>query len=350
MNLQGCVEIDNITITSPIEVESLQLITPMGRMWDGHVTPTDHQYWSIVGGLNSDHSTNKSIRVDLHSPADGLVTSIERFKQNDYRMIIQHSCSFATLYIHVAELSDKILSSVSFSDSNQHQSDRADILVKQGEIIGKVTGPSFDFSVEDTKVTLVGFISPERYDGEPWKIHTTDPFDYFSSPIREQLVEKTPRTADPIGGKIDYDVHGRLVGNWFKIGGSYQPELNDYYKNHLSVAFDHFDPSQIRISLGDFNGEPKQFGVKGNAPLPQQVSVDSSIVKYELVNYDYFVGNSHWDRITPDKNLSAKNNNDVLGVVLFEMIDDSNLKVEIFPGKITSQVTGFTDNSEMYDR
>jgi len=69
-----------------------------------------------------------------------------------------------------------------------------------------------------------------------------------------------------------------------------------------------------------------------------------------LVNYDYFVGNSYWDRSTPYKNLSVKNSNDVLGVVLFEMTDDSKLKVEIFPGKTASQVTGFTDNSEMYDR
>ena len=353
LDFVDCVDLDRVTMNvSPIEIASLQLITPMGRVWNTHVTPTDHQYWSLKGGINKDYSLNNAIRVDLRSPADGIVTDIERFKENDYRMVIQHSCSFFSYYIHLAELSEKILNQVSFSDSDQHQFQRANVPVKQGEVIGKVTG-KFDFSVEDKKVTLTGFISPERYDGEPWKIHTVDPFDYFAEPIRTLLIEKTIRTEFPVGGKIDYDVQGRLVGNWFKLGTSYKPAQEDYWQNHLSIAYDHIDPSQIRISIGDFMGEPKQFGVIGNEPDPASVSVQSGLIKYELALYDYFIGNSneYWDRITAEKNLTSKNlENKVQGVILIQMLEDSKIKVEVFSGKNSSQVLDFTEDAEIYDR
>ena len=343
---QGCSE-DVTMNVSPIEIEKLQMITPMGKVQGSHVTPTDHQYWAIKGGI-SDHVINKSIRVDLHSPADGVITNIEKFRENDYRIIIQHSCSFATYYIHLADLSDKILTEAAFSDSNEHQYSRVNVSVSEDEIIGQVTGPSFDFSVEDKQVTLSGFISPERYDGEPWKIHAADPFDYFVEPIQSQLIEKTLRSVEPIGGKIDYDIEGKLVGNWFKLGDSYSGTGN-YWEGHLSAVYDHMDPSQIRISLGDFNGQSKQFGVLGNEPDPALVSVQNGLVKYELVSFDYYVGSQYWDRQSPD-DITSKNSQTVEGVVLMQVLDDSQLKVEIFPGKNASQVNEFTDAAEFYDR
>lgn len=353
IDYKDCLDLDNIILhTTPIEISSIQMITPMGRVSDSHVTPTDHQYWAVKGGINQDHTLNKSIRVDLRSPADGYVTDLEYFRANDYRMVIQHSCSFSSYYIHVAELSEKILNDAKFSDSNKHQYTTVHIPITQGEIIGKVTGPSFDFSVVDEKVFLEGFVSYDRYNGEPWKIHTVDPFDYFEESISSQLIEKTIRNIHPIGGKIDYDIEGRLVGNWFKLDSSYRTGQENYWIDHLSVVYDHIDPSQIRISFGDFDGKSKQFGIKGNSPDPESVSIQDGLIKYELVPFDYFINsNQYWDRMTPEKNITSKNLEDnIQGVVLLQILDDSKLKVEIFPGKSATQVSDFTANSEIYDR
>ncbi|MCH8908147.1 MAG: hypothetical protein IH840_13745 [Candidatus Heimdallarchaeota archaeon] len=32
------------------------------------------------------------------------------------------------------------------------------------------------------------------------------------------MLEKNPRTVEPFGGKIDYDIDGRLIGNWYLQG------------------------------------------------------------------------------------------------------------------------------------
>ena len=71
---------------------------------------------------------------------------------------------------------------------------------------------------------------------------------------------KSPRTAEPRGGRIDYDIDGRLVGSWFLEGtvdysGGSTPTICGnrpcpYWTGHLSIAYDHIDPEQIRISIG----------------------------------------------------------------------------------------------------
>jgi len=102
--------------------------------------------------------------------------------------------------------------------------------------------------------------------------------------------------------------------------------------------------------LGDFNGQSKQFGVKGNDPDPALVSIQNGLIKYELVSYDYFIGSKYWDRHTPEKNIISKNSQTVEGVILMRVLENSTLKVEIFPDKNASQVEGFTEAAETYDR
>ncbi len=47
---------------------------------------------------------------------------------------------------------------------------------------------------------------------------TVDTFDYFDEPVKSQLLAKSLRIALPVGGKIDYDIDGKLIGNWFREG------------------------------------------------------------------------------------------------------------------------------------
>ena len=58
---------------------------------------------------------------------------------------------------------------------------------------------------------------PEHYAGEIWKIHTADPLNYYTTELKGKRFQNTFEQ-QPISGKIDYDIDGKLVGNWFQEG------------------------------------------------------------------------------------------------------------------------------------
>jgi len=61
-------------------------------------------------------------------------------------------------------------------------------------------------------VKLKGFVVPEQFNHrDPHKTHVVDPFDYLDEPLRSRLLAVNPRKTKPLGGKIDYDVDGRLA-------------------------------------------------------------------------------------------------------------------------------------------
>ncbi len=349
---QGCVGSGTVNFTSaPRRLEDIEIIEPIGLINanGGHVTPTDHGYYYPP---NWNPQNNPSEFRDVLSPADGTITTVQLVggRQGDYRLVIHHTCTFYTIYIHIYELSTKIAQAV--GEMNV-MTKNTNIPVSAGEIIGRSN--SFDFSVHDDNVILKGFIVPEHYNGEPWKIHTVDMFNYFVEPVKSQLLAKNIRQTEPRAGKIDYDVDGRLVGNWFVENTNWYSGLTSqqgsYWKTHLSFAYDGIDPSLIIVSIGDFNNESKQFAVKGNSPDPATVSMANGIVKYELVDIDYTnqeTGQS-WNRLSYAKNLKAVGTNEVKGVALAELISDRKLKFEAFPGKIASEVSGFL-NPLIYER
>ena len=335
---------------SPIVLEELQKILPMGIMSSVHITPTDHQYFHTLGYFGpSDDKTNLD-RFNIYAPADGYIVDIEFHE--DHRIVIEHSCTFYTIFIHVDKLADKILSSIKKEDGDIKTHVWPRIPVKEGEVIGTVGIGKFDFSVVDGDVTLQGFVDPENYKDEPWKIHTADTFDYYDEPLKSRLLEKNVRNSEPLGGKIDYDVDGRLIGNWFKENTNGYKGLGNwnYWTSHLSVVYDALDTSHIEVSIGDFDGEGRQYGVKGNAPKPEDVSVETGIVKYELVPYDHYSNNKKWDGIEFAKGIEARNSEDVRGVALFQLIEDRKLKAEFFPNKKGSEVNVFTGNALIYER
>jgi hypothetical protein len=178
-------------------------------------------------------------------------------------------------------------------------------------------------------------------------------FDSFVEPIKSELLSKNIRQAYPRGGKIDYDIDGKLVGNWFVEGtnGYRGNTQGDYWLMHLAFAYDALDPSLAVVSIGDFNGTPKQFAVKGNTPDPAVVSVTSGLVKYELTGIEYLAEDGRiWNRNEFTKISKAIESGPVEGVVLAQMIEERKLKFEVFPGKTASEVAGFTDAAKIYER
>ncbi|MFQ5716956.1 MAG: hypothetical protein ACE5GQ_07610, partial [Nitrospinales bacterium] len=297
---------------SPLDLGDLEYITPMGRVAYSHVSPTDHQYYQPLGLQHGADVANSVVRFNVHSPADGNLIFVEQFRQDDYRLIFEYSCTFYSIFIHINELSEKIASSIVLTgNSLGHAYGYTRIPVAEGEIIGRTDSYAFDFMVVNTDIVLPGLLVPAHYKGEPWKIYVDDPFKYFIEPLRSQLMARTIGNGQPVGGKIDYDIDGALVGNWFVEGtNGDQPGRPDYWATQLSVVYDHLDPTQIRVSFGDFNGQTAQFGVNGNFPDPASVTVGRGLVKYELVNFDYFLGDGgpFWDRISFADNLVARNN------------------------------------------
>jgi hypothetical protein len=283
--------------------------------------------------------------------ADATIVDIgprQTERGEEYRMVFTMSCKLFYYYDLVTKLTPDI------EGARRSDTYSVEIPVKSGQQIGWIGGQTLDFAVWDMDVRLSGFVNPDQYKGESWKIHTADPLLYYTDELKAKTIAKYIRTAEPISGKIDYDIEGRLIGNWFAedsggyVGGSKQ----NYWESHLSFAPDYIDPTSMVISMGLYDGEAKQFGVKGNSPEFANVSAGMGIVKYELVQQDWGVpGGMSWDRNSIVRGITARNHEEkVEGVVLVQLLDDGRLKFEVFPGKNAAQVPGFDNNVKVYTR
>ena len=358
---------------SPLKIEDIGQIEPLGRMGSDHITPTDHMYlrppnWGI-----------DTRPRDVIAPGDGHIILIERLNFqssadqpvaiDDYRVVIEHSCDIYTFFIHISELSEKVQDKI--GEIRPGDIRKLRMPVEEAEVIGQIKLLphlallkvfQIDFSVVDTSAQQPGFANPKFIYyrvSEPWKTYIVDPFPYFKEPIRSQLLVKNLRRVEPFGGRIDYDIDGRLVGNWFLEGtgadiGGPKEGLDLYWQAHLAVAYDYIDPTQIRFSIGDYvNGVPGHFGVKGNSPNPAGIGIESGLVKYELVSFEHVSKDTGevWDGFNYLLNLIARNREgEVRGVVLFQLLDARKLKAEVFPNKTAGEVIGFTENAKVYER
>ena len=353
-NNRGCVGKGTVEFKSPpMRIEDIQIIEPIGLMIGGHVTPIDHGYYTAKTWIPGSSREDPGKFVDIFATASGTVTQVQSMPSvyssssiGDYRIVIYHTCTFYTIYIHVNQLSEKLQS---IADTNKNAE------VEAGELIGRA--PGFDFSVHNDEITLKGFIVPENYIFEPWKIHTVDMFEHFAEPVRSQLLDKNVRQKEPRGGKIDYDIDGRLVGNWFVektngyMGIAKSPGEYGYWNTHLAFAYDGLDSSLIIVSMGNFNGEARQFAVKGNAPDPANVDASSGLVKYELVEMGHITDEGKmWDRLSFARISMAFGYDHVIGVALVQMLDDRKIKFESFPGRTASEIADFTNKAKIYER
>lgn len=344
--------------SSPIATDQVGYIIPMGQMSDGHVTPTDHVY---VAPLNPDAADNS---YNVVMPADGKVVYVAampaqyigdkkdtKTAPEDHRIVVSFNCQYYSIFIHVHQLSDKLKAEV--GDLTPNTNKQLALNLRAGDPIGKIGGNPVDWTMVDTEATLKGFISPRLYEREPWKMHTIDPFSMYKGTLRSQLEAKSLRSEKPIGGKIDYDKRGALVGNWFKSGtnGYEGTSPERYWDGHLSVVPDHIDPNSTIVSIGNWQGSAKQFAVKGTVD-PSQITKANSPVKYELMALNYETPeaapwNPHSGFV---RGLKVSQHNPVAGTIMFEVQDGEKLRVETFPGKTAAQVNVLTPAAQIYER
>lgn len=357
---QGCAGSGPLQFgVSPMDPKDIGIILPYGGMVGAHVTPIDHMYFSPVV-FNSPRDT-----YEVRAMADGVITGISERTQNvtdvnngtpkeaEYQMKFWYTCDFASYYDLVTSLSPRL--KAEFDAHKNGSSAPVNIKVKEGEVVGRIGGQTLDFAVYDYTKILPGFIVPEHYLAESWKLHVVDPFQYFKEPIRSQLLALNVRQAEPRAGKLDYDVDGKLVGTWFKEGnngfGATSGESASPWRAHLSFVYDSIDPSMLIVSIGDYGGQSQQFAVKGNIPDPATVS-EEALVAYELVQVDHYrtaTGQS-WDRARPYNDVKGKPGSNVQGTVLAQLVGPRKLKFEVFTGKTAAQVSGFTSSAIIYER
>lgn len=344
----------------PMDIKDIGMVLPLGGVVGAHVTPIDHMYFSPVI-FNSPRDA-----YEVFAIADGVITTISRRsfhvsdenngapKEPEYQLKFWHSCDFASYFDLVTSLSPRLQKEFDDNVQEGHHA-KVQISVKESELVGRIGGQTLDFSVFDYTKILPGFIVPEHYLSESWKLHVVNAFDYFKEPIRSQLLDLNPRTVEPRNGKIDYDIDGKLVGTWFKEGnhgfGSTGGPNPSPWRAHLSFAYDYIDPTAIVVSIGDYGGETAQFGVIGNIPDPATVG-EGSLVKYELTQIEYYrrTTGEIWDRMKLQKDIKARPQQFVKGVALAQLLEKRKLKFEAFPGKSASQVNRFTDKAIIYER
>ena len=343
--------------------ELITAIMPMGKVApdSGHVTPTDHLY------IHRDPPKGEDTDYVL-APADGAIVGIQRFPEDphlisgdwsspkvpDYRVVIMHSCSLFTIFIHLGEFAADIAVQTGEIPLNGQWSagQSPPIEIKAGQPIAKFGGDSNDWSVHDADPILPGFVVPEHYEMEEWKIHTIDPFTLYDDPVKSALIAKVIREIEPIAGKIDYDVEGTIAGNWFLDGtvdyrGNVPVGTPRYWDGHLYIGYGYIDPTQIRISIGFLTDISRDmcnicrgaYGVRGNDPYPDTVTSASGIIKYELMSRNE---QSKWIR---------EQVGDVsLGTLLVEHLGDRTIRIEMVVGMAPQDVSGFSDNARLYRR
>ncbi len=86
----------------PVDRAKVAYILPMGAMTGSHVTPVDHQYYIS----NSSVSGSGEIDVDVYSPGNGTVISIQHMQQaagdpplpvDDFRLEIRHTATVSSI-------------------------------------------------------------------------------------------------------------------------------------------------------------------------------------------------------------------------------------------------------------
>jgi hypothetical protein len=338
-------------------IADISHLLPYGMLAGAHVTPIDHMYFEPA-----DRTLGRDA-YEVRAVQDGVIHNLQprdvnvdtgEARQREWRMDIAHSCTFVSYFDLLTSLEPDI--EAEWSKTQGGMTGRwQGIRVRAGQVVGRIGAQTLDFGVYDYETTLPGFVVPEHYDREPWKVHTADPFPYFADQVRGDLLSLMLRQDEPRAGRIDHDVDGMLVGNWFRQGtnGYAGSDPMRYWEGHLAIVPDALAPSAWRFSIGNFAGSARQFGIKGDFPDPREVG-EGDLVVYELVHYEYFAANDPSRRgllgILPGDTIASVNGDDVLGVALLQMTGPRTLRVEVFPELTKEQTTGFTAEAMIFER
>ncbi|USN54025.1 MAG: hypothetical protein H6760_02540 [Candidatus Nomurabacteria bacterium] len=339
----------------PMDPSDVGFIIPYGLMIGGHVTPIDHQYFS------PEPFDSPIDAYPVYAMADARIVDIGTRTHSgqgqnanktvtDFRIVFSMSCHLFYYYDLVTGLAPDILSAY------QQQGNSIDLPVKAGQRIGSIGGQTLDFAVWDTESELSGFVVPEHYERESWKIHTVDPLPYYTEELRSLALTQYLRTVEPRSGKIDYDIDGRLIGTWFVMNpdgttnGYAGNDPSAYWTTHLAIAPDHLDPSATVISIGNWPDGASQFTIAHDAAKPVDISPENGRVAYDLYEQVYYADGQVWDRSSLSSTLELRSGTSSAGCFMVEMLESRKLRAEVFPGQACKDINTFSTGAVVYIR
>ena len=290
---------------SPVAVEAIRWITPLGNLNPpDHTVPTDHIYFYIAAPDAGESFV--TMRTAFFAPADGTVTTLFGAVGAESKIVVR-ATSTISYYI------DHIIPDVTVSPGTR---------LAAGQRLG-TSGAAYavDLGVINTGLTLTGFANPARYPSDT--LHADAPLKYYEEPLRSQLYAKVQRLGSDRDGKIDFDVPGRLAGNWYVENGT----------NAVAFAYNTYDPAQVRISIGGILATNGVFSTGAAEPRPRDVSVESGLVRYTLTR--------------------ARTGLPLLfdtpfGSMLVQMLTDTRMRAEVFAAN--SRADAFTSNARTFIR
>jgi hypothetical protein len=293
--------------TSAIDPAFIEFIAPLGNLNPpGHTLPTDHIYF--YHRLNNPSSPPRVVVA----PADGTIQTIINNGSSTERKLLIAAAAPYTYYL------DHVVPDATI---------REGLTLTAGQRVG-VTGTeayALDLGVFSDAVN-VPFANPARY--TPESLHGDAPLKYFAEPNRSQLYGLVRRSSGDRDGTFNYDIPGRLSGNWFwEQLPIAQTQNSSNWSLHLSFAYDNFDPASLRIASGGFLGFVAAPAVAPGTLEPRDVSPDTGKVVYRLL----FGGGTN-----------------VTGVMIVQMLDANRIRIEYQSGDRTT--ADFTANARIYVR
>ncbi|NJD22878.1 MAG: hypothetical protein FIA82_09460 [Melioribacter sp.] len=306
------VSYESVFLYSPMDVDKILWLEPLGWINPvGHTFPTDHVYF-IFNFNTPTHQQDPNYKLPIYAPASGKIDwyLMENGRNDDSKVMIKVNSTFSYYLDHIILDSAFVLGSI----------------VTAGKKIGTTArSGSIDLGVINQNITLTGFVNPARY---PGSIHCDSPYKYFQEPLKSKLYSLVKRNAPDKDGKIDYDIRGRLIGNWFHESVRIEDSMGPLaWPKEIAFAPDPNEPSIMILSFGGYAGILGKYKPSITDPDPSQVSVSSGKVIYH-VNYLEF---------------------GYAGLLAVQLIDDIRMKVEFFPNK-TGDTAEFDNNALIYTR
>lgn len=290
---------------SPIDLAAIRWITPLGNLNPpAHALPTDHIYFYFA---NPDAGEQpEARRTSFFAPADGTITDVFTSATiPDVKVFVRVSAT-TSYYI------DHLIPDAPITRG---------MTLTAGQRLG-TSGSAYgiDLGVVNSSLTL-GFVNPLRYTNSD-SLHADAPLKYYEEPLKSTLYAMVQRIGSERDGRIDFDVAGRLSGNWFSEFGSFP----------LAFVYDTYDPSQVRLSIIGL-AQTGVFAIGAAEPLPRDVSVATGPVRYTLTR-----------AITGPRPPSGP----PMGRLLVQMSSDQRIRAEVFPP--TASADAFTSAATNFIR
>ena len=302
----------------PIEIDAIQKIIPLGNLnpRGGHTLPTDHIYFDYGDNTN----------LEVRAPGPGSVFALRPQSKEDLKVEIRVNSNLSYYLTHIIPDPGIVVGAS----------------IRVGQVLGHPSGRSMlDLGAYDTRVRLKGLVNPDRY--PPPTLQTVPPLALFVEPLKSRLYTKVTRDGPDKDGRIDYDQPGAVCGNWFlaepepsmKSGGR-----QEFGANELAFAYDVQHPSLPRVSIGGTVAPAGVYGLAPESPDPRRVTMETGIVVFRLTG--------PFDR--PSNAPPGANPPASPGILLVQVLNDRELKVEWFEKRDSFPNPAFTSKALIYRR